>query len=151
MPLTVDSVVHGPGAKLPARAMMLALSEELFNHLRDAVKTQRSHPTTNGNHPPPPPVELEFTRSQSATEKVGITCLHPTRDRHHTRLDGFLYPSCLLSLLLSSHQARYTSAVNHLGSPGFPSAYLTSTHNHMLRMIPKSQTLSDFTRSFHKA
>ena len=72
MPLTVDSVVHGPGSKLPARAMMLALSEELFIHLQEAVISQRSHSTAGGNHPPPPAVELEFNRSQSTTEKVGI-------------------------------------------------------------------------------
>lgn len=51
---------------------MLTLSEELFNHLRDAVVAERDGIAVDGSHQPQPAVELEFTRQQSAAEKVGI-------------------------------------------------------------------------------
>jgi hypothetical protein len=90
---------------------MLTLSEELFKHLRDAVSSQRSHSTTKGNHPPPPAVELEFTRQQSATEKVGIR-VSPIGDK--IRADRqFLMPSHLP--LPHSHLVRYTLAAKLLG------------------------------------
>lgn len=89
---------------------MLALSEELFNHLRDAVISGRSHSTTKGNHPPAP-VELDFTRQQSATEKVGIRAsLIGRKIRADTQ---FLMPSYLP--LPHSHLVRYILAVKLLG------------------------------------
>lgn len=76
MPLQVDTLVHGSAPRAPSRAMMLALSDELFNHLREAVIAERNGVPTDGSHLPPPAVELEFTRQQPANEKVH-ECMGP--------------------------------------------------------------------------
>lgn len=69
--LTVDSPVLGPGPRVPSRAMMLTLSEELYEDIRVALLAERDAIAADGSHQPPPAVELDWTGQQSATEKVG--------------------------------------------------------------------------------
>lgn len=74
MPIVGDWPVVGPGANTPARAMMLTLSDELFDHLRDAIVAERDAIVRDDRSQPPPALELEFTKQQSLTEKVGSVC-----------------------------------------------------------------------------
>jgi hypothetical protein len=65
--LTAGVAVHGPGSTRPVQAIMLTLSEELFQRLRIAIDENPSNPLGSQ-----PTVEIQFSRQLLSTGKKEV-------------------------------------------------------------------------------